>query len=120
LAFVYASCLMIQSCSDRLVRKSIEAERGRIVWYYYSNIGNISTERITIEREGGDEIMLCESVDLATDVRVRSDTIFIKVYPPRMAGLLYKVDSLVLGYKVALDSAVTREDYRHRPAAVRE
>ena len=112
-------CMVLQSCDDRFIRKSIKNRNDVLEWYYYSHIGNFSTERITLTRDGKNETMICESVGVVTDVSILSDTITIKIYPPRIKGLLFISESPVHGYEIVVDSSSTYEEYRYAPDGIK-
>jgi hypothetical protein len=108
--------LILPACSaDRLVRKSVEVNESLFEWYFYSHIGNFSSERITVTQRNADELLLFESEAVATDFEVRSDTVIIHIYAPVKLGISYVADTTVYGYTVVLDTTATLEDFMRRP-----
>ena len=111
---LFVLCLL--SCqADRLVMKSVYSNGYRIQWYFYSHIGNFSSEKISIKKDDGHEVLLFESEAVATDFEVRSDTIIIFIYAPLRAAIIQQNDTVVYGYHVVLDSSATIEDFNRRP-----
>lgn len=112
--------LLFSACRDnRLVRKVVESGDDVFMWYHYSRIGNFSSERITLMREGEDEVMICESDGVVTDFEIISDTLRLKVYAPTLGGLYFVHSSPVLGYSIVVDSSATLDDFRSRPDGVK-
>ncbi|MBP6389355.1 MAG: hypothetical protein KA175_14170 [Flavobacteriales bacterium] len=112
---VLVLALSLFACQpDRLIRKSIDVGDCRFEWYFYSHIGNFSSERITIRKGDGEELLVFESEQVATNFEVRSDSLIIHIYAPAKAAIIGVADTTVYGYKVLLDTTATVEDFRKR------
>lgn len=89
------------------------------MWYHYSRIGNLSSERITLSRAGQGEVVVSESDGVVTDFEVSNDTLRIRVYLPTIKGLYFVRESPVLGYWIVVDSSATLEDFHSRPNGIK-
>ena len=98
-----------------MIMKSIDVDDCHFEWYYYSHIGNFSSERITIKKGDGEEVLAFESEAVATDFEIRSGSLVIRTYAPMKAAIIRKADTTVYGYRVVLDTTATIEDFRKRP-----
>jgi|LakMenE18May11ns_1017448.scaffolds.fasta_scaffold9800559_2 hypothetical protein len=112
---VFFSLCLLACQSDRMVRKSIDVADCHIEWYFYSHIGNFSSERITLKKTGREEVLVFESEAVATDFEVRADSLIIHIYAPLKAAIIRKADTTVYGYTIVLDTTATLEDFKRRP-----
>lgn len=98
-----------------MVRKSIHVADCHIMWYFYSQIGNFSSERITVKKGDRPEVLVFESDAVATDFEVRNDSLIIRTYAPLSGGIAYKSDTTVYGYTVVVDTTASIQDFQNRP-----
>jgi|GEM_PF-3147575 len=111
--------LLLLSCDNRFVRKTVKSGDDVFMWYYFSQIGNNSTERITLARKGEDEVLVCESVGAVTNFEVHSDTVLFTIYAPCAKGLIFVHSSPLLGYTIVMDRTSSYDDFLATPDGVK-
>ena len=116
LVFLVILFEFISGCTQpKFLRKVVETQDIKVLWYYYSNISNNSPDIIEVSN-GSKSKIIFKGVDLITNISILQDTIIINMYKPERGIIIEdNTKDKVFEYYVRLNSTATLDDYKKIP-----